>query len=42
MQEHPFIPYVSILGRGKSNSYPLTIDEAKITILMILEGKTLP
>ena len=42
MQEHPFIPYVSILGRGKSNSRPLTIDEAKTAMAMILEGKALP
>jgi anthranilate phosphoribosyltransferase len=42
MQEHPFTPYVRILGRGKSNSRPLTIDEAKTAMAMILEGKALP
>jgi anthranilate phosphoribosyltransferase len=42
MQEHPFAPYVRILGRGKSNTRPLTIDEAETAMAMILEGKAMP
>ncbi len=39
MQEHPFAPYVRILARGKSNTRPLTIDEADAAMTMILEGQ---
>jgi anthranilate phosphoribosyltransferase len=42
MQEHPFAPYVRILGRGKSNSRPLTINEAETAMTMILAGKATP
>jgi anthranilate phosphoribosyltransferase len=42
MQEHPFAPYVRILGRGKSNSRPLTIDEAEASMAMILASEVLP
>jgi anthranilate phosphoribosyltransferase len=42
MPEHPFAPYVRILGRGKSNSRSLTIDEAETAMAMILGGKVLP
>ena len=42
MQEHPFTPKVCILGHGKSNTRPLTIDELETAMGMILEGKALP
>lgn len=42
MQEHPFAPYVRILARGKTNSRPLTMDEADAAMTMILEGNALP
>ncbi len=42
MQEHPFAPYVRILARGKSNSRPLTMEEADQAMTMILKGEALP
>jgi len=42
MQEHPFAAYVRILARGKSQSRPLTIDEADAAMTMILRGEALP
>jgi len=38
-QEHPFAPFVRILGKGKNGSRPLTQDEAKTAMMMILEEK---
>jgi len=42
MQEHPFAPYVRILARGKTNSRPLTMEEADQAMTMILKGEALP
>lgn len=42
MQEHPFAPYIRILARGKSNTRPLTIDEADDAMTMILNGDAMP
>ncbi len=42
MQEHPFASYVRILARGKSNTRPLTIDEADEAMTLILNGDALP
>ena len=42
MQEHPFAPYVRILARGKSNTRPLTLDEADEAMTMILTGQAAP
>jgi anthranilate phosphoribosyltransferase len=39
---HPFAPYVAILGRGKTKSRPLTFDEARDAMAMILRGEALP
>jgi len=38
-QEHPFAQYVRILGKGKNGSRPLTQDEAKTAMMMILENQ---
>ncbi len=42
MQEHPFAPYIRILARGKSNTRPLTMDEADAAMTMILTDIVLP
>ncbi|NQV98526.1 MAG: glycosyl transferase family protein [Rhodospirillales bacterium] len=42
MQEHPFAPYIRILARGKSNTRPLTLDEADAAMTMILTDQALP
>ncbi len=36
MQEHPFAPYIRILGRGKKGSRSLTFSEAREAMTMIL------
>lgn len=42
MTEHPFAPYVRILGKGKSGSRSLNFDEARAAMGMILRGETDP
>lgn len=37
--EHPFAQYVRILGKGKTASRSLTLDEARAAMTMILEGQ---
>lgn len=39
MQEHPFAPYVRILGKGKTGSRSLTGNEAEEAFAMILRGE---
>ncbi len=39
MSEHPFAPYVRILGRGRKAARSLTYDESVAAMSMILEGK---
>lgn len=41
-EEHPFAPYVRILGRGKTLTRSLTQDEAEAAMAMILAGDVLP
>ena len=41
-QEHPFAPYVRILGKGKTGTRSLTEQEAYQAFSMILEGKVEP
>jgi anthranilate phosphoribosyltransferase len=38
-QEHPFAPYIRILGKGKSGSRSLSREEAATAFGMILEGQ---
>ncbi|MGR9051191.1 MAG: glycosyl transferase family protein [Gammaproteobacteria bacterium] len=40
--EHPFAPYVRILGKGKKGSRPLTRDEAYQAMRMIMAGAVEP
>lgn len=40
--EHPFAPFVRILGRGKTMSRSLTIEEAEQAMAMILADQVLP
>lgn len=40
--EHPFAEYVRILGKGKKGARPLTQDEARAAMGMILHGEVLP
>jgi anthranilate phosphoribosyltransferase len=40
--EHPFAPYIRILGKGKKGSRPLTQDEAYQAMKMILADEVLP
>ena len=40
--EHPFAAYVRILGRGKTLSRSLTIEEAEVAMAMILRGEVRP
>lgn len=42
MAEHPFAPYVRILGKGKKGSRSLTQDEAFEAMSMILSGSVRP
>ncbi len=41
-EEHPFAAYVRILGRGKTLTRSLTIDEAEAAMSMILAGELRP
>ncbi|MCB1522954.1 MAG: glycosyl transferase family protein [Rhodoblastus sp.] len=41
-EPHPFARFVNILGRGKSFSRALTIEEARESMGMILDGQALP
>lgn len=41
-QEHPFAPYVRILGKGPRLSRPLTFDEARDAFGMVLRGEVEP
>lgn len=38
-EEHPFAPFIRILGKGKKGSRGLTIDEAYESMTMVLEDK---
>jgi anthranilate phosphoribosyltransferase len=40
--EHPFAQYVRILGKGPNLSRPLTLDEARAAVAMILKGEVEP
>ncbi len=39
--EHPFAPYVRILGKGRTGSRSLTFAEARDAFRMILDGEAL-
>ncbi len=39
MSEHPFAPYVRILGKGKTGSRSLDFDEARTAFGMVLRGE---
>jgi len=41
-QEHPFAPYVRILGKGPRLSRPLTFEEARDGFRMVLRGEVEP
>ena len=41
-QPHPFARFIAILGRGKTLTRSLTIEEAEEAMAMILAGETLP
>jgi anthranilate phosphoribosyltransferase len=41
-QPHPFARFVRLLGRGKTLTRALTIEEAEEAMAMILAGETLP
>ena len=41
-EEHPFAPYIRILGKGKKGSRGLTIDEAYESMTMVLNDKVTP
>lgn len=41
-EPHPFARFIAILGRGKTLTRSLTIDEAEEAMAMILSGQTLP
>ena len=38
-EEHPFAPFIRILGKGKNGSRSFTIDEAYEAMTMVLEDK---
>jgi anthranilate phosphoribosyltransferase len=40
--EHPFAPYVRILGKGPNLSRPLTQDEARAAMAMVMAGEVEP
>ena len=42
MSQHPFILYLRIIGKGRNGSRPLTREEAKNALGMILDGETMP
>lgn len=39
--EHPFAPYIRIIGKGKTGARSLTFDEARAAMSMILRGDVL-
>src|SRR5208337_3046462 len=41
-QPHPFARFINILGRGKTLTRSLTVEEAEEAMAMILAGDTLP
>ncbi len=41
-QEHPFAPFVRILGKGPNLSRPLTFDEAREAACMVVAGQVEP
>lgn len=41
-QEHPFAQYVRILGKGPNLSRPLTLDEARAAMTLVLKGEVEP
>jgi anthranilate phosphoribosyltransferase len=41
-EEHPFAPYIRILGKGKKGSRGLTIDEAHASMSMVLNDEITP
>ena len=41
-EEHPFAPYLRILGKGKNGSRGLTLDEAFESMTMVLEDQVTP
>ncbi len=41
-EPHPFARFINILGRGKTLTRSLTIEEAEEAMAMILRGETLP
>jgi anthranilate phosphoribosyltransferase len=42
LHPHPFSRFVAILGRGKTKQRPLTLEEARESMTMILRGEALP
>lgn len=42
IQPHPFAPFIAILGRGKTKTRSLTVQEAEEAMGMILDGEVLP
>jgi anthranilate phosphoribosyltransferase len=42
MSEHPFAQYVRLLGKGPNLSRPLTLDETRAAVAMILRGEVEP
>ncbi|RMF41460.1 MAG: glycosyl transferase family protein [Alphaproteobacteria bacterium] len=42
LEAHPFAKFVAILGRGKTKSRALTLEEAREAMAMILRGEALP
>ena len=42
MSQHPFIQYLRIIGKGRHGSRPLTREEAKDALGMVLDGEALP
>lgn len=41
-QPHPFAPFIAILGRGKTKTRSLSVQEAEDAMGMILDGNVLP
>lgn len=41
-EPHPFAAYIAILGRGRTLSRSLTMDEAEAAMAMIMQGEVLP
>ena len=42
LHPHPFARFVAILGRGKTKQRPLTLEEARESMTLILRGEALP